>query len=53
MFRESDKEREELQTHIHDQIMNLFNMEDISGVEVFSSLGRVVQLSEMLELAAF
>ncbi len=35
--------------HIHREVKNIFQIENISGVQVFSTMARILQLSEMLD----
>jgi DNA-binding MarR family transcriptional regulator len=45
----SQEERERNHIKISDMIRNLFHIEDLSGVEILSSLNRIVQIVEMID----
>jgi DNA-binding MarR family transcriptional regulator len=44
-----DLEREHLRARLHSQVEALFHIEDTSGIELFSMLHRVAQLSDTLD----
>lgn len=53
MLQDSREKMDQFHKKIHQQIQNLFNIEDISGIELFFSLNRAAQLSEMLDSIRF
>lgn len=49
MINGTQEERDQFHSKISHQIKKLFQIEDMSGVEVFTSIARIVQMAEMLD----
>ncbi|MHB1293530.1 MAG: MarR family winged helix-turn-helix transcriptional regulator [Anaerolineae bacterium] len=52
-MQDTQEDRDHIHARIQQQVKALFHLEDTTGVELFSSLHRVSQLGEMLELHQF
>jgi DNA-binding MarR family transcriptional regulator len=50
MIKETNQERESRHGKIYKQLKDQFQIEDLSGVELFTSLARIAQLGEMIAM---
>ena len=53
MIQDSPTERDHLHLQIYRQIQNLFQMDDLRGVEIIAALNRITQLSELVDAQRF